>query len=58
MAAMLFGVLIGYYLGERGWAGVKIDVGNIKTDVEVLKSKIEAPFTSTPAPVVPVVTAS
>jgi hypothetical protein len=52
MASMLFGVLLGYYLGERGWNGVKIDMGNIKTDVEVLKAKVEAKIN--PAPVSPV----
>lgn len=43
MASMLLGIGVGYYLGERGWTGVKIDLSNVKTDVEVLKAKLNPP---------------
>lgn len=51
MASMIFGMLVGYYVGERGWTGVKIDLNNVKTDIEVLKAKIDPPkvvVTATP----------
>lgn len=34
-----FGAL-GYYIGERGWNGVKIDVDNIKLDVAKLQGAV------------------
>lgn len=46
MASMLSGLGLGYYLGERGWTGVKADMNNLKTDIEILKAKFS------PAPVV------
>lgn len=47
MASLLFGMLVGYYLGERGWTGVKIDLNNVKTDIEVLKAKMEPTVVTT-----------
>lgn len=46
-SAVSFG--LGWYIKGRGMAGVKIDLANVKTDIEMLKNKI-AP--SAPAPTV------
>lgn len=44
--SLLVGGLLGWYFKGRGMTGVKIDLNNVKTDVENIKSKIF------PAPVV------
>lgn len=31
---------LGYYVGGRKWAGVKIDVDNLKNDIERVKNAI------------------
>lgn len=42
------GGVLGFYLCHRGFSGVWTDVSNIKTDVAVLKSKVDVQ-TQTPA---------
>lgn len=32
--------LIGYYLGHRGLTGVKSDLNDVKTDITMIKAKI------------------
>lgn len=56
--SLLVGFGIGWYIKGRGMAGVKIDLNNVKTDVENLKNKvfpvaIPTPVTVTPVAVVP-----
>jgi hypothetical protein len=40
MGLMLATGGLGYYMGERGMAGVKIDLNNIKTDLEKVKTVV------------------
>lgn len=35
-----FSMALGYYIGERGWSGAKIDIDNIKLDVAKLKGAV------------------
>lgn len=41
LALMLLSGLAGYYLGERGFVGVKNDMIDIKNDISVIKNKID-----------------
>lgn len=43
LASMGIGFGLGWYIKGRGMTGVKIDIGNIKTDIENLKAKLSAP---------------
>lgn len=43
LVSMGIGFGLGWYIKSRGMAGVKIDIGNIKTDIENLKAKLSAP---------------
>lgn len=50
-----------YYLGERGFAGVKIDLDNVKLDIAHIQGKLSGssqtpvitPITNSPAPITP-----
>lgn len=47
--------LLGYYMGQRGWAGIKMDITNAKTEIEKLKARFEGtPTQVVVAPTVPV----
>ncbi len=46
VVALFVGAGLGWYVRGRGMTGVQIDLNNIKTDVENIKTKI---FPSTPA---------
>jgi len=46
-AGMSFG--IGYYIGERGNAGVKIDLANTKVELERLKNLVSKKTTVAPS---------
>jgi len=37
---MIFSGACGYYMGERGWSGVQIDLGNIKSDISHIQGKL------------------
>jgi hypothetical protein len=37
---MIFSGGCGYYMGERGWSGVQIDLGNIKSDISHIQGKL------------------
>lgn len=54
--AVVIAFTLGWYIRGRGYAGVQIDLNNIKTDIVNLKNKIDpsapAPISATPAPVV------
>jgi hypothetical protein len=39
-ASIIFGAL-GYYIGHRGFPGVKNDLNDIKKDVQKLKAKLK-----------------
>lgn len=57
--SILTGFGIGWYVRGRGFAGVAIDIANIKNDIVNLKNKIDPPAATVvvPVPVVaPVVT--
>jgi len=41
-----FSGLMGYYVGERGWAGVEHDISNIKLDINHIRGKIDGSGTS------------
>lgn len=43
-------LVLGYYVGERGWQGVQNDLNNVKLDIANIKGKIDGP--SVPQPVV------
>ncbi len=43
-------IVAGYYLGHRGFAGVALDLHNIKADVTGIKNKL-TPITLTPVTV-------
>lgn len=43
LVSMGIGFGLGWYIKGRGMTGVKIDIGNIKTDIENLKAKLSAP---------------
>lgn len=43
LISLAAGFGLGWYIKGRGMAGVKIDLNNVKTDVENLKSKFNVP---------------
>lgn len=38
--SFVFGVVVGWYVKGRGMTGVKIDLANVKTDIENIKAKL------------------
>lgn len=44
VAIGLMNLGIGFYMGQRGWEGVKVDIANARTEITLLKNKIEAHF--------------
>ena len=40
VALMLFSGAVGYYAGERGMAGVKVDLNNTKNEIEKVKALV------------------
>lgn len=57
LATGLFWLVLGYYLGERGWTGVKVDLNNVKLDVEKIKGKLDPATVVVSTPVTPATTA-
>lgn len=43
LISFVAGFGLGWYVKGRGMTGVKIDLNNVKTDVENLKAKFNAP---------------
>ncbi len=53
VGASLLSAGLGYYIANRGTAGVKIDLDNLKADFERLKAMVAAPVVIAPTPVPP-----
>lgn len=51
LAAMLISGGLGFYVGGRGMAGVKIDLDNTKNEVEKVKALVQSKKVTVVAPV-------